>query len=324
MENQTARHLFDCERGLVVRAETVEPAAAPPLDETALWSPEERYHPLPAWTSADGFALMARFVDSVSDEALRRELSDVLSSRRGVFRAFKDVLMRTPTAAAAFDRFRRREMAAAAATWHAELAELRGLDVTELGHDDEEWADLAATEFSVVWFETDAAAAPIAAEAVRAARDLERRTMVERWGRWPPAVATAMATRALAAAEAAPHDSLIAAATDPEGTVCGVLRLLRVGEPADGGASPIAVDLFHIAVDERYRGVGVAHLLLAALGEYLCGGGADLARAQFSGPAAPALVASLRGCGWTVEGATCWWNGGEWADGAARSGASSA
>jgi hypothetical protein len=54
-------------------------------------SGSERYQPIPAYTSSEGYRLMERFAATVTDPGLKDRLAIALNGR-GAFRRFKDVL----------------------------------------------------------------------------------------------------------------------------------------------------------------------------------------------------------------------------------------
>ena len=79
LENQERGFLVDAELQVLVDTEEAAPD-------------ENRFYGLPEWNSADGFALMADFVEKLRSSSVQSELRRVLYTGRGVFKSFKNVL----------------------------------------------------------------------------------------------------------------------------------------------------------------------------------------------------------------------------------------
>ncbi|GEM_PF-2254896 len=80
-----------------------------------------RWASLPAWSSADGFKLMERFASAQRNEAARTAMGEALSSRRGVFKAFKESLSAFPELEARFFHFKDLEMIRVIGRWYRNL-----------------------------------------------------------------------------------------------------------------------------------------------------------------------------------------------------------
>ena len=75
MENQISYYYLDLEQGKVEEESQLEEEQR---------TDESRYILIPRWSSADGFQLMERFVDSLRNPVFRERLREALASRKGV------------------------------------------------------------------------------------------------------------------------------------------------------------------------------------------------------------------------------------------------
>ena len=106
----------------------------------------ERYISLPEWDSSDGFRLMERFAASFRNPMVREELSSALSQGRGVFRAFKNVLVRHPEVEKLWYSFKDKEMKREVVRWYNGLREEWGLE--QIGIEPEDTDDLVTEDFN--------------------------------------------------------------------------------------------------------------------------------------------------------------------------------
>ncbi|MEX2442036.1 MAG: UPF0158 family protein [Alkalispirochaeta sp.] len=146
MENQNIHYLMDMNKGQLVRPDTVSEAERPQSGSEI--DPTARYQPLPDWTSADGFQLMEQFVTELHNPIVRDQLQEILVSGKRVFRRFKDALKEYPEVERKFYSFKFLHMRNVVFEWYNRIRELRGLEILELGAD-EEIDDLVLTNVTV-------------------------------------------------------------------------------------------------------------------------------------------------------------------------------
>jgi ribosomal protein S18 acetylase RimI-like enzyme len=138
MEDQDGEFLLDTQGGVVYTLEEIEELEGDIEDE-------DRYIPLPEWTSNDGFRLMEKFTASLRNPLVKTELTNALDRGRGVFRAFKDTLTNHPAVERLWYAFKEREMKRAILTWYNALREEWGLE--QIGEEPEETEDLVLEDF---------------------------------------------------------------------------------------------------------------------------------------------------------------------------------
>ena len=102
---------------------------------------------LPDWQPIDGFNLMEKFVSHLRNPIFRDQLKDALSSGKGVFRQFKDILKKNREIEQRWFLFKAREMKQVIRRWYNEQRELAGL--TRLGPEPEETGDLLLSDFTI-------------------------------------------------------------------------------------------------------------------------------------------------------------------------------
>lgn len=101
----------------------------------------------PAWSSADGYALMEAFAAGTGDPIARSSLSAALSRGRGVFKAFKKAMEEYPDLERRWFDYKRAAMARRVAEWYDEARVARGLE--RLGPEPDEADDLLSDDFSI-------------------------------------------------------------------------------------------------------------------------------------------------------------------------------
>lgn len=236
MEDQDHAYVLDTEDGLVVQTK-------PDTDH----SDSERFVALPPWQSIDGYNLMSRFVQSLRNPVFRERLREVLTSGRGVFRQFKNIVGERADIQRLWLRFKQREMNAIVVDWLNNERELRGLERLELP-EDEETEPLIESDF--VFRIRDREAARLAAELDEAAfresqegspEAVELRYRVHQTG-WPGP---------------ADDESRTITVETPAGETAGLLwSVLFRGS----GALLSVVRLIYVVPE--YRGLGLASSLL--------------------------------------------------------------
>lgn len=114
----------------------------------------------PAWTPAEGFALMESWCAGLSNLELRHRLSPVLARGRGVFKAFRKILEEYPKEEARFLNYKLRILRPKVEAWLDDNREALGL--ARLGPEPEEFSDLVAEEFPVQRISLENAPFPLA------------------------------------------------------------------------------------------------------------------------------------------------------------------
>ncbi len=108
---------------------------------------DERYIDLPEWNSADGFKLMEKFAVSFKNPVIKKALTRALDQKKGVFRAFKDVLSGHPEAEQFWYAFKEQEMRRYILQWYNALREEWGIG--KIGEEPEETDDLILEDFRI-------------------------------------------------------------------------------------------------------------------------------------------------------------------------------
>lgn len=137
MENQKEFYFFDTQDLKLVEDSDIESKEE--------WN-EERFIPLPTWSSTDGFQLMENFVASLRNPIIREQLRSALSSGRGVFRSFKDVLKKRPDIERLWFSFKEKEMKSRVVEWFE--SQSASWEVESLGPEPEETEELVLTDFT--------------------------------------------------------------------------------------------------------------------------------------------------------------------------------
>ncbi|AEJ18708.1 GNAT family N-acetyltransferase [Gracilinema caldarium] len=138
MEDQDGEFLLDTQEGVISTLEEIEENGGDGEDD-------ERYIPIPEWTSNDGFRLMEKFTTILRNPLVKTELANALDRGRGVFRAFKDTLTNHPAIERLWYTFKEREMKRAVLDWYNALREEWGLE--RIGEEPEETEDLILEDF---------------------------------------------------------------------------------------------------------------------------------------------------------------------------------
>ena len=151
MENQEQDFFLDLQTMEVLSEnDLVEDYDLDELDDMGNLDDQEgdaspRFLPLPSWQSVDGFNLMERFVHNLHNPLARNELQRILTSGRGVFRQFKDILRQYPEVAKRWYRYKDRAMQETVIQWFTDTMETWGLTYTEPDFDDTD--DLIMDDF---------------------------------------------------------------------------------------------------------------------------------------------------------------------------------
>ncbi len=139
LENQDKSFLVDAKNGtLIEKTDSIE-------------ADEDLYYSIPGWNSADGFALMEAFVNSLHSPMAYNDLQTVLHSGKGVFRGFKNVLKDYPEVLRRWHYFKNKQFQIYVSQWYNSLREIWGLE--KLDYETEDVEDLVRDDFE--FFEYD-------------------------------------------------------------------------------------------------------------------------------------------------------------------------
>ncbi|MFW5695770.1 MAG: UPF0158 family protein [Alkalispirochaeta sp.] len=247
MENQNIRYLMDMTKGQLVRPDTVpedeRPSSGSEIDPVA------RYQPLPEWSSADGFQLMEQFVTELHNPIVRDQLQEILVSGKRVFRRFKDALKEYPEVERKFYAFKFLQMRNVVFEWYNSIRELRGLEILELGAD-EEIDDLVLTNVTVH------EAHPVPATVIT---ELDRQAFFEALSDHPePVVRYLYKERRRRLPSAGDARSVVIAAYTPMDDLCGFVWSIR--DMLDDSSS--IATMVQVYVLPEYRGLGIGSTIV--------------------------------------------------------------
>jgi len=138
MENQDGDFLFDTQDRKIIDIfnEMIE-------EENDYNS--DRYISLPKWGSKDGYRLMEKFAVNLKSPLIRQELSNALNRKKGVFRAYRDVLSQYPESEKQWFAFKEQEMKDEVLAWYNSLREQWGLE--PIGSEPEDNSSLILEDF---------------------------------------------------------------------------------------------------------------------------------------------------------------------------------
>ena len=245
MENQKVRYLVDVDKGVLIREDLV-PAEERPDDHT---DPEGRYQDIPGWKSADGFFLMEQFVGEIHDPVLRERLQTILVSGSRVFRRFKDTVGEVPDVQRRYYRYKYMAMRDVVVDWYNGLRELMGLEVLELGAD-EELQDLLLSDITV--------RVPDAVP-LRLVQELDRTAWYEMHDSTPKVLVDYLYEERLQRIPGPDSSAAtVVGAYSPVDELVGFVWMHRTG--IGGGYTLTTVNQLY--VQPEYRGMGIAAALL--------------------------------------------------------------
>jgi ribosomal protein S18 acetylase RimI-like enzyme len=232
MEDQKEQFAVDAETGELV-----------PTTALAGEPDESRYVPLPRWGSAEGFHLMESFVTSLENPVYREQLTYALTTGKGVFRAFKDVLKQSKEIEKLWFLYKERKLKGVIISWYNTMREARGLE--RLPEEPEETEELVASDFSFAW---DASAME------REIRQLDKDAFCEQFPNDPPGLLDArFSDKRRGVPEAGGESSPILTALSPSGELAGIVWGVIDGK---------SVHIVQLAVTPALRGIGLGELLL--------------------------------------------------------------
>jgi GNAT superfamily N-acetyltransferase len=246
MENQISYYYLDLEQGIVEEESQLEE------DQCA---DESRYILIPRWSSADGFQLMERFVDSLRNPVFRERLREALASRKGVFRNFKNILKEREDIQRLWFQFKEREMRARVLEWYEQVCEALGFQ--KLGPEREETEDLVLTDFVI---------SPGDMDLKERLEEYDLKAFREACGDNPRDLTHLLFLSRRAIVPDNPDKLVLYQASTPEGETAGLIW------GTDAWLSPQAAKFFdedpgvsfllQFYVEPEYRGLGLARLLL--------------------------------------------------------------
>ena len=148
MEDQENRYCIHRSSGQLLSEQSIGEGSD--AEETADES-EDPYVPIPEWRPVDGFLLMERFVARLRNALLRDQLKDALTSGRGVFRKFKDILKTRPEMERLWFAFKDRELRKVVWRWYNDNRELAGLErLKEEPEEQDGLEDLLGIDFAIL------------------------------------------------------------------------------------------------------------------------------------------------------------------------------
>lgn len=141
MEDQTGHFLFDSVDNRCIPDHDKPQSAA----ESVFDDDNDRCYSIPPWDSLCGFRMMERFTAQLRNPVVRESLRSALSSGRGVFRNFKNILKEHPEVERLWFKFKEREMRNIVLDWYNGLRDFWGLE--RIGMDFEETGDIVSQDF---------------------------------------------------------------------------------------------------------------------------------------------------------------------------------
>ncbi len=260
MENQEKAFFLDIRKGGILSEEKVS------ANEIG-----KRYHRLPAWRSLEGFQLMENFVSSVGNPLFREELRTAISTGRGVFRNFKDVLKKRKELEKLWFSFKEREMKSIVFEWYNRIRESEGLERLS-PPPDEETEELVSSDFAIT--------RDIGKHLDRIA-ELDRKVILESYPELEESQVLAYYEQSRNALPGFDdEESLTIAAETPGGDFVGFAWGVEKPDPPNDGA---IIDILQLAVDQEYQGLGLGQALLKKLIEIAAGTDAVKVRIHLSG-----------------------------------------
>jgi hypothetical protein len=141
MEDQEGAWQIEVETGRLIAREV----ACGDGDQVPMPRPETVA--VPDWSPREGFKLMETFAAQVRQSTARHALHDALAHGRGVFKAFKEVLVAHPEVEKAFRERKASVMGRVIRAWYDDLRVAKGLE--RLGEEPEDHAGLIEGDLGV-------------------------------------------------------------------------------------------------------------------------------------------------------------------------------
>jgi len=248
MEDQQHEYYIHRSSGELLRADEIGDTEID-RDEADLWAA------IPDWQPVHGFLLMERFVARLRNPLLRNQLKEALASGRGVFRKFKDILRGSREVERLWFTYKECELKKTVWNWYNEQRELAGLErLEEQPGEQESLEDLLGIDFAIL---------PVQRRHLTDLRSLDERAFADRY---PEAearsVAEVFAENLSARPEPDSEESTVFVAETPEKDFAAFIWAVEANDPLVPGK---VLQLQQLAVMERYRGMGLAAMLLRRL-----------------------------------------------------------
>lgn len=145
MENQQDTCFVDAETGMLIPITAKNTADFAADASGAAQTSDKRYYDIPSWNSVSGFRLMEQFCASLRNPPAKQALRDVLSEGKGVFRAFKDTLKNYPEVEKRWFVFKQSAMKQVVCDWYRNLCDVWHFEAA--GVEIEDTADLVLDDF---------------------------------------------------------------------------------------------------------------------------------------------------------------------------------
>ncbi len=248
MEDQQSEYCVHRDSGELLREDEIEEMES---EEEA----EDPFVPIPDWRPVDGFLMMEKFVARLRNPLLRDQLKGALTSGRGVFRKFKDILKTSPEIERLWFNFKERELRRVVWQWYNDNRELAGLQRLEEEPESEEGLeDLLAGDFAIVKIEH------------RHLEDLQELDQRSFAARFPEADSERAAELFRESRERLPDPhsagSVVFVAETPDEEFAGFVWAVEQSDPLVPGR---ILRVQQLAVVQRYQGVGLGAMLLKRL-----------------------------------------------------------
>ena len=210
---------------------------------------------IPDWQPVHGFLLMERFVARLRNPLLRDQLKEALASGRGVFRKFKDILKGSREVERLWFTYKERELKKTVWQWYNEQRELAGLArLEEQPREEESLEDLLGIDFAIL---------PLQSRHLSDLKSLDRSAFIARYPEADrPAVAELFADSRSSLPQPDSEDSRVFVAETPEKDFAAFIWAVEENDPLVPGT---VLQVQQLAVVERYRGMGLAAMLLRRL-----------------------------------------------------------
>lgn len=256
MEDQDQRFLIDFNTGGIVSSNEDLPD----------------YLEIPLWRQIEGFRLMEKFVSKLRNPLHRELLHSTLTSGKGVFRNFKDVLKKNGQLERLWFSFKEKEMRRLVRDWYDEQRELKGLQ--RLGPEPEDTEELLLSDFTIK---------PGSAEWLEAVLELDRQVFAENMKSTAPEKIEKLyrEKRSLIPGPLDEKCSLFVCET-PEGELAGFAWGAESENQLD---SCMEMRLIQLAVVGNMRGLGMGAQLLHHFVRQTGSRGVRRLVAELSGPA---------------------------------------
>jgi len=248
MEDQQNEYYVHRVSGELLREDEIE-------EEETQEEAEDPFVPIPEWRPVDGFLMMEKFVARLRNPLLRDQLKDALSSGRGVFRKFKDILKTSPEIERLWFIFKERELRRVVWQWYNDNRELAGLErLEEEPAQEEGLEDLLASDFAIV---------ALKSRHLDALRKLDETAFLARFPEADPErVADLFHQSRKNLPEPEGGGSLVFVAETPEEDFAGFIWAVEQTDPLIPGR---ILRVHQLAVVQRYQGVGLGSMLLRRL-----------------------------------------------------------